>query len=249
MYVAPYDLRNSIDSVAPAAAKASHSSAPQPSAPNYSGNVRELATAATYIPSLAQSISTDWPAEARRMLPGRKPGSQADQAWAPLLAWVVLRSLQPAGDMVSLFDRIEMRAALADIFAAFGMEGEAKWRAAAQVRMLLSRADTAVSVRSKSFWDDPDVRWLAGVNTASGITYIHREQFEELLAWLQLPALIKIAQQKSGQARSIADLEAAFAAACEAAHAAGYQLDAYLTSAKPQSAAPAAVHPPGDPSK
>jgi glycosidase len=247
--VVPNDLRNSINPVIPAAAKVSQSSAPQPSAPSYADNVRELATAATYIPSLAQSISTDWPAEARRMLPGRKPGSQADQAWVPVLAWIVLRSLQPQGDMLSLFDRLELRAALADIFATFGIEGEARWRAAAQVRMLLSKPEAAVSVRSKSFWDDPDVRWLAGVNTASGITYIHREQFEELLAWLQLPALIKIAQQKSGQAKSIAELEAAFAATCEAAHAAGYQLDAYLTSAKPQSTAPATAQPVGASSK
>jgi glycosidase len=237
--VVPEDLRNSINPVNPAGTKVSPGSTPQPNPSSYTDNVRELATAATYIPSLAQSISTDWPVEARRMLPGKKPGSQANQAWAPLLAWVILRSLQLGGDMVPLFDRLELRAALAGIFAAFGMEGEAKWRAAAQVRMLLAKPGTAVSVRSKSFWDEPDVRWLAGVNTASGITYIHREQFEELFAWLQLPALIKIAQQKSGQADSIAELEAAFAAACEAAHAAGYQLEAYLTSAKPQSGVPA----------
>jgi hypothetical protein len=134
--------------------------------------------------------------------------------------------------MLSLFDRLELRSALADIFASLGMEGESKWRAAAQVRMLLSAP--ATSVRTEAFWSDPDVRWLAGVNTSSGVTYINREQFEELLAWLQLPALIKIAQQKSGQAKSIAELEAAFASTCEAAHDAGYQLDAFIISAKPQ---------------
>jgi hypothetical protein len=202
--------------------------------PTYSDTARELAYASTLIPFLAQSFSTDWPAEARRMLPGRKPGTQADHAWAPVLAWIVLRSLPLGSDAVAVFDRLEIRAALADIFASLGMEGEAKWRAAAQVRMLLSAQ--AASVRSEKFWSEPDVRWLAGVNTSSGVTYINREQFEELLAWLQLPALIKIAQQKSGQDKSIAELEAAFAATCEAAHAAGYQLDAFLTSAKPQPA-------------
>jgi hypothetical protein len=165
------------------------------------------------------------------MLPGRKPGTQADHAWAPVLAWTVLRSLPFDSDAVAIFDRLELRSALADIFSSLGMEGEAKWRAAAQVRMLLSAQ--AASVRSAKFWSEPDVRWLAGVNTSSGVTYINREQFEELLAWLQLPALIKIARQKSGLSIPIAELEAAFAATCEAAHAAGYQLDAFLTSAKP----------------
>ena len=139
--------------------------------------------------------------------------------------------------MVALFDRLELRWALADIFTSMGMEGEAKWRAAAQVRMLLAQPTAnLVSVRSEVFWADPDVRWLAGVNTASGVTYFNREQFEELLAWLQLPALIKIARQEAGQAKSIAELESAFAAACEAAHDAGYRLDHYIASAKPQPA-------------
>jgi hypothetical protein len=215
-----------------------------PSAPSYAGTVRELAAAATLIPSLAQSFTTDWTAEARRMLPGRKPGTPADHAWAPLLAWIVLRSLPSQSDKVALFDRLELRWALANIFSSMGMEGEAKWRAAAQVRMLLAESAAApVSVRSEAFWAEPDVRWLAGVNTASGITCFNREQFEELLAWLQLPTLIKIAQQDSTQAKAMADLESAFAAACEAAHDAGYRLDDYIAAAKPQPAKPPAPIP------
>jgi hypothetical protein len=221
-----------------------------PTPPSYADTVRATAAAATRIPSLADAFTTDWTAEARRLLPGRKPGTPTDHAWAPLLAWVILRSLPWQGDMVDLFDRLELRSALADIFASMGMEGEAKWRAAAQVRMLLSHpAASPVSVRSELFWDNPDVRWLAGVNTASGITYINREQFEELLAWLQLPDLIRIAQRTSGQAKSIAELEAAYAAACEAAHASGYQLDAYLASFKPASPKPPAPKPVGVESK
>jgi glycosidase len=233
----PTEARTAINAIAqPTSVGKSATAAPPP--PSYAEAVRELAYAATLIPFLARSFSTDWPDEARHMLPGRKPGTQADQAWAPVLAWIVLRALPFEGDVVSLIDRLELRSALADIFASFGMEGEAKWRAAAQVRMLLSVP--ATSLRSQSVWNDPDVRWLSGVNTHSGITYINREQFEELLAWLQLPVLIKIAQQNSGQAKSIAELEAAFAATCEAAHAAGYQLDAFLALAKPQLAKAAA---------
>jgi hypothetical protein len=215
-----------------------------PKSPAYADTVRDLASAATLIPSLARSFTTDWAAEARRLLPGRKPGTSADHAWAPLLAWVVLRSLPFQGDLVALFDRLELRWALAEIFGSMGMEGEAKWRPAAQVRMLLAESSSRpVLPRSEAFWRDPDVRWLAGVNTASGVTYFNREQFEELLAWLQLPALIKIAQRETGQAKAIAELESAFAAACEAAHDAGYRLDRYIAAAKPQLATPPAPAP------
>ena len=48
----------------------------------------------------------------------------------------------------------------------------------------------------------PDVRWLAGVNQAAGITFFNREQFDELLTWLQLPALIQIAHAESTQPKS-----------------------------------------------
>jgi hypothetical protein len=235
----------------PAAASSTHEPKPvgttvpiAAKAPIYADVVRETASAATLIPSLARSFTTDWTAEARRLLPGRKPGTSADHAWAPLLAWIVLRSLPLRGDIVAIFDRLELRWALADIFSSMGMEGEAKWRAAAQVRMLLSRPSAFPgSARSEAFWSEPDVRWLAGVNTASGITYFNREQFEELLAWLQLPALIKIAQLETGQSKAIADLESAFAATCEAAHAAGYRLDIYIASAKSQPAKPPAPKP------
>jgi hypothetical protein len=222
----------------PAVATASRlSAAGAPAAglpPSYTETVRANAAAATLIPSLADSFTTDWTAEARRLLPGRKPGTPTDHAWAPLLAWIILRSLPWQGDLVDLFDRLELRSALADIFAGMGMEGESKWRAAAQVRMLLSHpAASPAAIRTEVFWSNPDVRWLAGVNTASGITYINREQFEELLAWLQLPDLIRIGQRASGQGKAIAELEAAYAATCEAAHAAGYQLNAYLATFKP----------------
>jgi hypothetical protein len=241
----PYDSRAFRQPpVAVPAPQSSAGATPALSTPNYADTVRTTAFAATLIPSLAQSFTTDWTAEARRLLPGRKPGTQADHAWAPLLAWVLLRSLPWQGDPLALFDQLELRWALAEIFASMGMEGEAKWRAAAQVRLLLANPPaSSAAVRSAAFWSNPDVRWLAGVNTHSGVTYINREQFEELLAWLQLPALIRIAQDPAGRAKAIAELEAAFAATCEAAHDAGYQLDTYIASAKPLLAKTAAPKP------
>jgi hypothetical protein len=66
------------------------------------------------------------------------------------------------------------------------------------------------------------------VNHVDGTTYFNKEQFEELLTWLQLPALLKIAEQPSGQVAGLAEIEASVAAAGEAAQAAGYNLEKYL---------------------
>jgi hypothetical protein len=110
------------------------------------------------------------------------------------------------------------------------MEGEKMWRAAAQVRVLLRQSDTEPPLRihSKAFWDDPDVRWLAGVNTASEITYFNKEQFEELLCWIQLPALFEIARDGTSKLDAISEVEAEVSRACRAAKDAGYKLDKYL---------------------
>ena len=83
------------------------------------------------------------------------------------------------------------------------------------------------------------MRWLAGVNVAAGVTYFNQQQFEELLTWLQLPALLEIvrtgaAQVEAGQPAGIAEIESSVATAHEAAKAAGYNLEAYFASFKPQ---------------
>jgi hypothetical protein len=134
---------------------------------------------------------------------------------------------------------------LADLFCSMGMEGEAMWQAAAEVRLLLSEAAVAPdAIYSEDLWADPDVRWLAGVNQAGGITFFNREQFEELLTWLQLPALIEIVpaetiQPKSAQPAGIAEIETSVAAARKAAHDAGCNLKKFLhaTTSIPKSRA------------
>ena len=206
--------------------------------PDYAENVRVRLGAATRLPSLAKSFSVDWPAESRPVLPGTKATSRQERTWAPILACVVLQNLPADGDRVELFDRLLLRRALADIFAAMGMEGEARWQAAAQVRMLLTKAATAPkAIQSEVFWADPDVRWLAGVNQSADDTYFNKEQFEELLTWMQLPALMEIAQIGSGEQEShklarIAEVEKTVAAAREAAEVAGYNLEKYFAAFK-----------------
>jgi len=205
---------------------------------NYVDAVRARIAAAALLPSLAKTFATDWPASSRPVLPGVDPASRLDRTWAPILAWIILSTLpsnsDPHGDRTELFDRLLLRRALADIFSAMGMQGEASWQAAAQVRVLLSqRSQSPEAIRSKAFWTGPDVRWLAGVNQSAGTTYFNQQQFEELLTWLQLPALIEITHnateaQESVQPAGIDKIETSVAAASQAAASAGYNLEAYL---------------------
>ena len=239
----------------PAAAVPQH---PTPSGPFYTEAVRTMLAAATRLPLLAQSYSNPWPAESRPVLPGTDAASRRQHVWAPILAWIVLRNLPwqraPHGDLAELFDRLLLRHALADIFLSMGMEGESRWQAAAQVRLLLAKPAAAPdAIRSESLWADPDVRWLAGVNQSSGVTYFNKERFQELLSWLLLPTLIDLARTASGdspdaplqpaQLHSLAKVEAAAAAARAAAEASGYNLDVYLAPAQPPANQPAEVGP------
>jgi hypothetical protein len=188
-----------------------------------------MSKAALGLPDLERRFSTAWPPAVRYTLPSHEPGISLGQTWAPVLAWILLRSLPAPGIRTELFDKLHLRSALAEIFSSMGMEGEKTWRAAAQVRVLLMQADVpAASIDSEEFWQDPDVRWFAGVNEASGILYMNKEQFEELLCWVQLPALLEIAGQDSVDARSIGKIETAVSKICRAAKDAGYKVEEYL---------------------
>ena len=145
-------------------------------------------------------------------------------AAAPLLAWVLLHSL-PWLHKTSLFDKLQLRTALGEIFASLGLHGEDAWRTAAQVRLLLAQEDDPIASQPKSaaFWQDPDIRWLAGVNESEGKTYFNKEAFEELMLWLQVPALVKT--------QSKVDL--ALTEVFRAAKTAGYNVEKFLAPPKP----------------
>lgn len=189
-----------------------------------------LISAAVHLPLLEQTFSTVWPAAVRYMLPSNEPGISIEQTWSPVLAWIVLHSFPEQGMSAAVFDRLQLRSALAEIFLSLGMDGEKAWRAAAQVRVLLSHANSSqgLFIDSEAFWADPDVRWLTGVNEASGTTYFNKEQFEGLLSWIQLPALLEIARHDVVKLSSINEIEIALSRARSAAEDAGYKLDRYL---------------------
>jgi hypothetical protein len=219
---------------APAAVALAAPAAAPTSQPDYADAVRTSLRDAAHLPLLPETYSADWAAESRPVLPGAEAASRLPRTWAPILAWIVLRSL-PAhlaahGDLAELFDRIMLRSTLADIFQSLGMAGESRWQAAAQVRVLLTPAAASPdAIHTAALWADPDVRWLAGVNVSAGATWFNKEQFEELLTWLQLPALIEIAAAKSAaQVSVIARVADGVVAAREAADLAGYNLERYL---------------------
>jgi len=189
----------------------------------------EMTAAAIQLPHLEEQFSTAWPAAVRYMLPSNEQGVPPEQTWAPVLAWLVLRSVPAPGIRALLFDKLLLRSALAEAFSSMGLDGEAAWRAAARVRVLLMLADSpALSIEAKEFWNDADVRWLTGFNQSSGKTYVNKEQFEELHCWLQLPALLELAQQDADKPRTLHEIEAAVSRACLAIRKAGYELDKYL---------------------
>jgi glycosidase len=208
----------------------------------YAQTCRTMALAAVGLPYLEQNFSTAWPSVVRYILPSDEPGVPEAQTWAPALAWIALRSVPAPGIRAALFDRLLLRAALAEVFSSMGVETGKTWRLAAQVRVLLMVEDSEPDfVDSDAFWQDADVRWLAGVKDSGGATYLNKEAFEELVCWLQLPALIACAEGSlapdPAHAGPLPELEKAVAATCLAAKQAGYKLDAYRKLRRPQAPA------------
>jgi hypothetical protein len=212
-------------------------------------SLRNSLALAAHLPALCESFSTDWPAKSRPILPTTDAATDTDSTWAPILAYLVLRAMhERLGDtpldLPALFDRLLFRRALADIFAGFGLQGEARWQAAAQVRLLLTAAANAPNaIQTAALFADPDARWLAGVHDSGSTTYFNKEQFEELATWLQLPTLLEIAELSGESARvaRVTRLQGAVAAAYTAARDSGYRLTGYLAAFSAPKPEPAAL--------
>jgi glycosidase len=81
---------------------------------------------------------------------------------------------------------------------------------------------------SPTLWRDPDVRWLTGVHEAQGHAYLVRERYEELLWWLLMPSLLRLAGDKVLNRAAIAQMNEIVREALATAKAAGYRIDALL---------------------
>ena len=151
---------------------------------------------------------------------------------------------------LDLFDHLRLREPLAHAFQSLGHAGEEHWRAAARIKVALlieagvfdlaeseskltSRStppqERPLPIHSAAFWQDADVRWLTGVHDAEGQTYFNQESYEELLWWLQLPTLSRLAAEALPSSGAILQVARAVARAAEAAALAGYRVAA-LTS-------------------
>ena len=194
---------------------------------NSIATLQHLLQAAGELPDSEQKFSAAWPASVRTMLPSSSPAGTA-AVWAPVLAWAILHASET---LVSpeLFDHLQLRSALAEAFSALDLHGDDAWRAAARVRVLLSLKNEkpATLLGSTAFWQQGDVRWLAGIHQADGIHYMNKEQFDEVLSWVQLPALFTLAEE-DGTA-SLQAIEQVTAHAIGTAAQAGYDVDRFTT--------------------
>jgi len=153
-----------------------------------------LTAAAMRLPVGASTFPEGLHRAASLVLPSPDSKNFLTETWAPVLAWLVFQTLPPLYSPLEVFERLNLRWALAETFSSVGLEGEAAWKAAAQVSVLLKFSesyDFGQIPRTEPFWKDPEIRWLVGVNSSSGIEYINQEKFEELLCWFQLPDLIR----------------------------------------------------------
>jgi glycosidase len=79
-----------------------------------------------------------------------------------------------------------------------------------------------------SLWLDPDVRWLTGVHEAGQHEYLISEAYEELLWWLQMPALLRLAGEPSPKRADVEEMSKTIQEALESAESAGYRVDLLL---------------------
>jgi hypothetical protein len=92
-------------------------------------------------------------------------------------------------------------------------------------------------VLSVSLWDDPDVRWLTGVHTAGVHTYFVCEPYEELVWWMQMPALVRLAAEITPSKAKVGAMNQLIQKALLAASESDYQLDKLLDMTQPKPAA------------
>jgi hypothetical protein len=81
---------------------------------------------------------------------------------------------------------------------------------------------------SAALWLDPDVRWLTGVHEAEGHFYLVRELYEELLWWLQMPPLLRLAGEPAPRRATVVEMSKTIDEALASAEAAGFRVNVLL---------------------
>ena len=102
-------------------------------------------------------------------------------------------------------------------------------------------------VLAPSLWLDPDVRWLTGAHEAGGHSYLVREPYEELLWWMLMPSLLRLAGEPVLDRAAIVRMGSFVDDALASAEAASYRIDALLGTAPPEAPAEEAAEPEAEP--
>ena len=88
-----------------------------------------------------------------------------------------------------------------------------------------------------ALWLDADVLWLTGVHPAEGHDYLVRERYEELLWWLLMPSLLRMAGESAPSRAAVGAMSKAIDEALATAEAAGYRVDMLLAPAPAETTA------------
>lgn len=194
---------------------------------DFAATLTVLAEAVADVAAGRPSFGECWPPAGVTLLPGNAPGAVLGRNWAPALAYALLRVLTDRYEKpAEVFDRLHLRAALAEVFSGLDLSSEDAWRTAARLRLLLAYGHGAERevFASQTFWDDGDVRWLAGVNESEKTLWFNKEALEELVVWMQLPGLLHFAIQADGLEAGLPVLEDDVTALRAVADGAGYKV-------------------------
>jgi hypothetical protein len=194
-----------------------------------------LVTASVNLPTLVLKFPEPLQVAARSVLPSKEVKDHFGQVWAPILAWIAARAFTSPATSLAIYDELHLRHAFAETFSSVGVNGEQAWRAAAQVRVLLSlntQPSVAEATRSESFWQDPDVRWLTGVHSSGDIEFFEKERFDAFVCWIQLP-IFAAGSDESLQTKAVDDAVASAGQLADAAKRATYNVRAFLDDLRP----------------
>ncbi len=89
-----------------------------------------------------------------------------------------------------------------------------------------------------SLWRDADLRWLTGVHESEGLDYLVREPYEELLWWLQMPSLLRLAGEAAPSRAAAAEISRTVEDALAIAASAGFRVDVLLGEADSETSKP-----------
>ncbi len=191
------------------------------------------------LPEVEKEFSAPWPKEAHIVVPSASTEKkQAISVLASIVAWAAMVAVGEYADPTDadcaasrILDQQRLREPIAESLNRLGLSGDERWRAAARIRALLAHkpwgpGDDTKKPRAPFSWlQDPDVAWLIGVHSYQDVRYFNKESYEQLLWWMALPALLRIAAKPKPDPAAVEMLEEQIEARSRAAAEAEYQID------------------------